>query len=188
MIEFWTSVALASGLLVFFLRLVLLEKSERERLDSESNLPLEQRIPRQFKNLQAVESQLWSAEEHRRANTWETASLRLRQTELKLVTDYVKGLREDFRRGDNIFGAVILHSPNIDILRELESQRLRLSLMFHVRFMVISFRLMTNSISVKELRRLTDIVATLTYEVRTVLATLEAAGHGEFVRSVLKRS
>jgi hypothetical protein len=188
MIQFWTPVALALGLLLFLLRMVLLERSERKRLDSESNVPLEQRIPQHFKDLRAVESQLWSAEEYNRVNTWETTRLRLRQTELKVVADYVKGLRADFRRGNNIFAAVILHSPNIRFLRGLEWQRLRLGLTFYLWFIAVSLRLMMNSISVKELRRLTDIVATLAYEVRTILAFLEDAGQGEFVKSILKRS
>jgi len=175
-------------LLIALVSLVLLEKSERKRIDSESHVPLEQRIPRNYKDLQSIESQLWSAEEHKRMNTWENTSLRLRQTELKVVADYLKGLRDDFKRGNSIFSAVILHSPNVKILRKLEWQRLRLSFTFWLWFMAISVRLLTNSISVKELRRLTDVVATLAYQLRTLLATLEEAGEGEFVKSLLKRS
>jgi hypothetical protein len=188
MIEFWMFIFLALALLGSLLGLLLIEKSEKRRLALDSELPPEHRVPRHYRNLSAVEKQLWSAEELKWARTWESARLELRPAELAVVTEYLRGLHEDFQRGSNIFGAVILHCPNIQSLCQLEWQRLRLRASFRIWFVMISLRLKMNSVSVEELRRITDVVTTLAYYVRTMLTALEQAGQSEFVQSVLRRS
>src|SRR5260370_14492672 len=135
-----------------------------------------------------IESKHWSAEEYKRAHSWESTNLSLRQAELRVVTEYLIGLRQDFERGNRIFGAVILHSPDFHILSQLEMRRLRLRLSFWTWYMLISLKLSVNSVSVKELKRLTDILATLAYQIRTMITNLDEAVHSDFVQSLLNRS
>lgn len=173
-------------LLAMFL-LSLKDISERRRLGVENGRPIGDRFPKHYKALQSVEGQLWNAEEHRRSESWESSIVHLGKTEAKIVNEYLIGLRDDFRRANNIFSAVLRHSPDFHRLRELESQRIRVILSFYLSLTVLLFRLkIARCTSIGELRRITDIVATLALEVRTVLQALESAGHGQFVESVLK--
>jgi hypothetical protein len=188
MIGFVVPIALALALLGLLLVLSHREKSEKRRLASEGYLPVEERVPRHYKMFTVIEKKLWSAEEYKRVHTWDSTNLSLRQTESKLVAEYLRGLREDFGRGNRIFGAVILHSPDVRILSQLERQRLRLRFSFWTWYVLISVKLRMNSVSVRELKRLTDVVATFAYQIRTMLIALEESGNSEFVRSVLSRS
>ena len=186
-VQFWIPVSIAVFLLLAMLRLSLKDISERKRLDAESSLPIRDRFPKHYKTLQSVEGQLWNAEEHRRSETWESSIVYLRNAEAKIVNEYLVGLRDDFRRANNIFSAVVRHSPDFRRLRELESQRVRVILSFYLSLTILLLRLkIGRCTSIRELRQITDIVATLALEVRTVLHALESAGHGQFVESVLK--
>jgi len=176
--------------LVLFGSLLLLlyrERSEKRRLASEENLPIEHRLPRHYRSFAEVEKKLWTAtEEYEQKGAWETARLSLRPPELKVVRDYLDGLREDFQRGNRIFLAVIRHSPDSSLLAQLEWQRSKIQVSFQLWYMVVSLRLSTDTISVKELRRPTDIVAALAYQVRTMLSIFEESGNAEFVQRILK--
>ena len=189
MIESGAFIALALILLGLLLGLLCSERSKKRRLASESDLLIEHRVPRHYKNFAEVEKKLWqAADNYKHTDAWEFTRLTLRSVELKVVRDYLQGLREDFQRGNRIFGAVILHSPNIHILGQLEWQRSKLQFSFRFWYMVISMRLGWNAVSVDELRRLTEIVATLAYHVRTMLKTFEESGNATFVEWILKNS
>jgi hypothetical protein len=180
---------LAIVLFVVLLRLLYRERSEMRRLAVEKDLPSEHRLPRHYRSFTELEKRLWLAtEELRGSRPWESARLRLRSPEAKVVREYVDGLHEDFERGNRIFTAVIRHSPDMKILGQLERQRLRAQLSFRVWYWFVAFRLKVDAISIHELRQLTDIVATLAYEVRTMLRVFEEAGNEEFVRSIVKNA
>jgi len=53
---------------------------------------------------------------------------------------------------------------------------------------LICFRLWTGQVSPSELRRLTDIVATLASEVRSMLNVFERSDNVDFVESLLRNS
>jgi hypothetical protein len=189
MIESGAFIALALILLGLLLGLLYSERSKKRRLASESDLLMEHRVPRHYKDFVEVEKKLWqAADNYKHTDAWEFTRLTLRPVELKVVRDYLQGLREDFRRGNRIFGAVILHSPNTRILGQLEWQRSKLQFSFRFWYMVISMRLGWNAVSVDELRRLTEIVATLAYHVRTMLKTFEESGNAKFVEWILRNS
>ncbi|SRR5712692_963496 len=182
-------VILAAALFASLLILVLREKSEKRRLALEKDLPIEQRLPRHYRSFAEVEKKLWLATEaYEQKGAWENMQLSVRPSELRIVRDYLAGLREDFHRGNRIFGAVILRSPNISFFTQLEFRRLMIQLSFHFWYRVICARLRTRAISVTELRRITDIVASLAYQVRIMLSIFENSGNTDVVQSILKNS
>ncbi len=189
MIESGAFIALALILLGSLLDLLYSERSQKRRLALESDLLIEHRIPRHYKNFVEVEKKLWqAADNYKRTDAWEFTRLTLRSAELEVVREYLRGLREDFQRGNRIFGAVILHSPNTRILGQLEWQRSKFQLSFRFWYLMISMRLGWNAVSVDELRRLTEIVTNLAYHVRTMLKTFEESGNTKFVEWILKNS
>lgn len=119
-------------------------------------------------------------------NDWESARLRLPPSEVRLVRDYVRRLWEDFDRGNRVYSAVVCRAPEMSMLVPLEWQRLRIQAAFGLWYFVITIRLRMRSVSMTELRRLTDITATLAYHVRTMLATFERCGNIDLVDSILK--
>ncbi|SRR5712692_2938387 len=179
---------LAFILLASVLLFLRQQRSQERRLAAERNLPREQRVPRHYRSFTEVENKLWMATaKHDQTRTWENVKLVLQPHELRVVQDYLCGLREDFERGNRIFGAVIIHSPKMNLFARLEWNRLKIELSYCRWSVVMWFRLRTGAIYVRELRRLTEVVATLAYHVRTMLSILERSGNMDFVDSILKR-
>lgn len=176
------------ALLACFFALLQRERSEKRRLDSDKNLDIYEHLPRHYRNLSGVEARLSMAEEYRLFHNWEAAKLNIRESEGSLVAEFLRGLRDDFRQGNRIFLAVILHSPEGRIVGRLEWERLQLQISFFFWYWLISARLRMKCVSVHELRRLTDVVATLAYKVRQTLALMEESGKAECVQSILRSS
>jgi hypothetical protein len=180
---------LAVALLVSLVLLLQRQHREERRLALEKDLPMERRLPRHYRSFAEVEKRLWLATEaYEQTSTWESKRLNLRSPQLRLLREYLRGLRQDLDRGNRIFGAVIAHSPNTGVLMRLEWQRLQTELSFHLWYSIVSVRLATRAVSVMELRRLTNIVASLAYEVRAMLANFERSGNTDFVEWILKTS
>ncbi len=165
------------------------ERRENRRLAREKDLPGGHRLPRHYRSFMEVEKKLWAATESlRQAGAWESTSVTVQSSEVKIVREYLRGLHEDFARGNRIYVAVIRHAPEMSLLAQLEWQRLRIHLSFYFLYRIVSWRLKLTAVSLPELRRLTDIVATLAYEVRTMLSALQQSGDAEFVESILKNA
>jgi hypothetical protein len=177
---------LLTVLMVQFLRQ---QKALERRIASQRALPREQLVPRHYKSFTEVESKLWQAvREQKRSGTWEELRFTQREPEFHIVREYVHGLREDFQRGHRIFGQIIIHSPEMKLFAQLEWERLKIELAYHFWRSVLGFRLRTVGVSIKELRQLTAIVATLAYRVRTMLTALDDTGNIQFVDSILRQS
>jgi hypothetical protein len=172
--------------LIYFLR------SQREierRISSQRNTPREQLVPRHYKSFTQVESALWAAvQEHKRSMTWEQVRFKAREPEFRIVRDYIDGVRDDFRRGHRIYGQVIIHSPEMQLFAQLEWQRVKIEFAYYKWCALTWLLLRTVGISVHDLRQLTEIVATLAYRVRSMLATFENSSQVEFVDSILRQS
>lgn len=114
--------------------------------------------------------------------------MKLRAAELQLARDYVQGLQKDFEIGSRIFAVVISRSPDVRILRQLEWQRIKIEFPYYTWRALICFRLWTGQVSPSELRRLTEIVATLACEVRSMMNVFERVNNVDFVESLLRNS
>lgn len=183
------SVILSLALFSSLLYLLYRERREKRRLAREKDLPNEHRLPRHYRSFTEMEKMLWiAAEALGQGRAWESAKLTLRPREANIVREYLRGLHEDFERGNRIYVAVIRHIPEMSLLAHLEWQRLRTQLSFRFWYRIESWRLGAMAVSLPELRRLTDIVATLAHQVRTMLAILEQSGNAEFVESILKNA
>ncbi len=181
--------ATVAVLLILAIIANLKEDNARERrAATQRDVPREQLLPRHYKSFVEIEKKLWTGrEDSERTVDWERAKIKLRADELRAVREYVKGLREDFARGNRIFSVVIGRSPNEEILKQLEWHRLlRTEFPYYVSLAVVRFRLQMNRVSPRELQRLTQAVATMAYEVRSILSVLENGGRGEFVESLLR--
>jgi hypothetical protein len=184
------------GPLIFGLVLLLLvilfldkQKDQSNRILIRRDLPREQLVPHRYKSFTAIENELWQAtNDLRRGREWDGVRFGHRQHEFEILNDYLLGLRQDFQQGDRIFGQVILHSPEIELFTQLEMERCRIEGSFYVWYALARLRLRTSGISVKELRRVTEIVANLAYRVRTILTALESSGNVGLVDSILKNS
>src|SRR5712692_5908504 len=172
--------------LISFLRQ---QKDIERRIASQRNTPREQLLPRHYKSFTEVEKTLWVAvHKQERSTVWEDVRFKGREPEFKIVRDYIYRLREDFQRGHRIFGQVIIHSPEMKLLAQLEWQRVKIELAYYKWCALAWLRLRTVGISIHDLRRLTEIVATLAYHVRLMLNTFENSGNVDFVDSILRQS
>lgn len=176
-------------LLLFSLVVYLKEqKAQQRRAETQRDLPREQLLPRHYKSFVEVENKLWAAaSENDRSAKWSAGSLRLQTTEAQLVREYVQGLRQDFAQANRIFSVVIGRSPSAEILTQMEAHRLKIEFPYGLLCALVRFRLWTNRVSVTELRRLTEVVATMAYEVRSMLNVLELSGHADFVEALLRK-
>src|SRR5258708_26899386 len=172
--------------LVVFLRQ---QKDIERRIASQKDVPRENLVPRHYKSFTEVEKTLWAAvQQQKRSTAWEDVRFKGREPEFQIVQDYLRGLREDFRRGHRIFGQVIIHSPEMKLFAQLEWQRVKIEFAYYRWCASAWLRLRTGGISINDLRQLTEIVATLAYRVRSMLNTFENSGNVEFVDSILRQS
>jgi len=185
MVSIALTVLLALALILFLRQ----QKDIERRIASQRNTPRDQLVPRHYKSFTHVESALWATvQEHERSMTWEGIRFTAREPEFRIVRDYIGGVREDFRRGHRIFGQVIIHSPEMKLFAQLEWQRMKIELAYYKWCVMAWLRLKTVGISIRDLRRVTEIVATLAYRVRLMLNTFENSGNVEFVNSILRQS
>lgn len=181
------SVFLAIALLFVTFAYLKAQKAQQGRIVTQRGLPREELLPGHYKSFVDVEKKLWEAAgESERSAKWDTTRIRLRPAESLLVREYVHGLSKDFEIGDRIFAVVISHSPEVEILRQLEWHRAKIEFSYYRWYLLISIRLWTGWTSPAELQRLTQVVATLAYEVRSMLNVFERSGHFDFVESILK--
>jgi hypothetical protein len=183
------SLILAAALL-YVTFVYLKQQSARERrIKTQRDLPREQLLPHHYTSFVEVENKLWAATaEGARTANWDTARIEFRSAELQLVRKYVRGLQEDFAIGNRIFAVVIGHSAEVKMLRQLEWQRIKIEFPYYVWHRLICFRLWMGQVSPGELRRLTEIVATLAYEVRSMLNVFERGGNVDFVEYLVRKS
>ncbi len=183
------SLILAAALL-YVTFVYLKQQSARERrIKTQRDLPREQLLPHHYTSFVEVENKLWAATaEGARTANWDTARIELRNAERQLVRDYVQGLQKDFEVGNRIFAVVMGHSPEVKMLRQLEWQRTKIEFPYYVWHRLICFRLWMGQVSPGELRRLTEIVATLAYEVRSMLNVFEQGGNVDFVEYLVRKS
>src|SRR6266481_2365335 len=160
--------------LIHFLRI---QRDIERRIASQRNTPRDQLVPRHYKSFTEVERTLW-----------EDVRFKGREPEFQIVQDYLRRVREDFRRGHRIYGQVIIHSPELKIFAELEWHRMKIEFAYYGWCALAWLRFRTIGISIHDLRQLTEIVATLAYRVRSMLQTFENSGNVEFVDSILRQS
>ncbi len=172
--------------LIHFLRI---QRDIERRIASQRNTPRDQLVPRHYKSFTEVERTLWGAvQQQKRSTVWEDVRFKGREPEFQIVQDYLRRVREDFRRGHRIYGQVIIHSPELKIFAELEWHRMKIEFAYYGWCALAWLRFRTIGISIHDLRQLTEIVATLAYRVRSMLQTFENSGNVEFVDSILRQS
>src|SRR5258708_2371471 len=181
---------MASIFLVVLLAIALIQflwtqRDIERRMASQRNTPRDQLVPRHYKSFTEVEKTLWEAVQQQKGLTaWEDVRFRGREPEFQIVQDYLRRVREDFRRGHRIYGQVIIHSPELKIFAELEWHRMKIEFAYYGWCALMWFRLRTVGISIHELRQLTEIVATLAFRVRSMLNTFENSVNVKFVDSI----
>ncbi len=183
------SLILAGALLYATFAFLKEQQARERRVAAQRDLPRERLLPHHYKSFAEVENKLWSATaEGARTAKWDTTRIQLQAAELQLAREYVQGLQKDFEIGNRIFAVVIARSPEVRILRQLEWQRIKIEFPYHTWYALICFRLWMGQVSPGELQRLTEIVATLAYEVRLMLNVFERGGNVAFVDSLLRNS
>ncbi len=180
--------AILAILLLFAVIALLRDDKARERRRAiQRDMPREQLLPRHYKSFVDIEKKLWEATEaSQRTADWERTRIKLRGVECHLVRDYVEGLREDFAQGNRIFSVVIGRSSDEQILKQLEWHRMKIEFPYYASLALVRFRLRMDRVSPRDLQRLTQAVATMAYEVRSILQVFERRGHGDFVESLLR--
>ena len=179
---------LAGGLLYVTFVYLKQQKARERRVATQRDLPREQLLPHHYKSFVQIENKLWAATAESARAKWDTARIKLPAAELRLVREYVRGLQKDFEVGNRVFAVVIGNSPELRMLRQLEWLRIKIEFPYHMWHAWISFRLWMGQISPGELRRLTEIVSTLAYEIRRMLNVFEQGGHVDLVEYLLKES
>jgi hypothetical protein len=181
------STILAILLLDVVIRLLREDKARERRVVMQRDLPRELLLPRHYKSFVDIEKRLWAAtEDSRRGAGWERTKIKLPAVELEAIRQYVRGLKEDFVRGNRIFAVVISHSHDEQILKQMEWHRIKIEFQYYKSLVSVGFRLRLDRVSPLELQRLTQAVATMAYEVRSMVQVLESQGRGEFVEALLR--
>lgn len=183
------SLILAGALLYATFAYLRQQQARERRVAAQRDLPRELLLPHHYKSFVEIEAKLRVATaEGVRTAEWDTARIKLGAAELQLVRDYVRGLKKDFEVGNRIFAVVMGHSPEVKMLRQLEWQRIKIEFPYHTWHAWICFRLWMGQVSPRELRRLTEIVSTLAYEVRRMLNVFEQGGHVDLVEYLVRKS
>jgi hypothetical protein len=181
------STILAVLLLDTVIRLLREDKARGRRLVTQRDLPRELLLPRHYKSFVEIERKLWAVtEDNQRTADWDRTRIKLPAVELLVVREYIRGLREDFAQGNRIFSVVIQHSPDEQILKQMEWHRIKMEFQYQTSLALVGFRLRMHRVSPRELQRLTQAVATMAYEVRSLVRVLESQGRGEFVEALLR--
>ena len=184
---------MASAILVILFLLLTFkylkdQKAQERRTATQRDLSREQLLPSHYKSFVEVENKLWAAVEENARPKWDAGTIRLRDAEVRLVRDYVRGLRQDFVQANRIFSIVISRSPSAKTLKQLERHRSKIELPYIALCAVVRLRLWTDRVSMRELRRLTELVASMAYEVRSMLNVFEQSGRFDFVETLLRKS
>jgi hypothetical protein len=177
------------AILLFYAIIAILreDKARERRIVAQRDLPREQLLPRHYKSFVDIEKRLWEAtEDSQRTADWDRTKIKLRPADLLVVREYVQGLREDFAQGNRIFSVVIGRSPDEKILTQLEGHRMKLEFPYYASLALVRFRLQMDRVSPRELQRLTQAVATMAYEVRSIVDLFEREGRSDFVESLLR--
>ena len=117
---------MASILLVVLLAIALIQflriqRDIERRIAAQRNTPRHQLVPRHYKSFTEVEKALWEiVQQQKRSTVWEDVRFKGREPEFQIVQDYLRRVREDFRRGHRIYGQVIIHSPELKIFAGIE--------------------------------------------------------------------
>lgn len=181
--------ALGLLLLAMLVLFVLQQMAQSRRLVGQQNVPREELVPHHYKSFTAIENELWNATNNLcEARTWDTLKFGQRPSEFEIVHIYLCGLRQDFQQGHRIFGQVISRAPKMETFAQLEAERCRIEVSFYIWYALACLRLRTSGVSIKELRHLTQIVATLAHRVRIFLTTLEQSAGLDAVDAILKNS
>jgi hypothetical protein len=181
--------ALGIVLLVSLILFLRQQKAQTRRIIAQQDVPCDQLVPRHYKSFTVIETDLWKAtNDLREARAWDAVRFGHHLHDFEILHNYLRGLRQDFQQGNRIFGRVISHSPEMEMFAQLEAERCRIEVSFYIWYALACFRLRTSGISIKELRHLTQIIATLAHRVRIFLNTLEHSGGLDAVDSILKNS
>jgi hypothetical protein len=182
-----TSAILAILLLYAVIALLREDQARERRIVMQRDLPREQLLPRHYKSFVEIENKLWAATEgDQRTSCWDNTSIKLRAAESQAVREYVYGLREDFAQGNRIFSVVIGRSPEERILKQMDWHRIKIEFRYYTSLVLVGFRLRIDRVSPRELRQLTQAVATMAYEVRSIVEFFEREGRSDLVESVLR--
>jgi hypothetical protein len=169
------------------IRLLREDKTRERRVATQRDLPRELLLPRHYKSFVEIERKLWAATaDSKRGAGWDRMKIKLPAVELEVVREYVRGLRQDFAKANRIFGVVVSHSQDEQVLKQIEMRRIKLEFQYHTSLVLVRFRLRMHRVSPWELQRLTQAVATMAYEVRSMVQVLESQGRGEFVETLLR--
>jgi hypothetical protein len=182
-------VSLVLAILLIYATFALLkeQKARQQRVDTQRDTPHEHLLPRHYKSFVEVENMLWATTaENARTAEWDATRIKLGAAELQLVREYVQGLQQDFEIGNRIFAVIVSHSPEVKTFRQLEWHRVKIEFPYYNWRTLIRFLLWIRRISPRELKQLTQIVATLAYEVRRMLNSIEEEGHADTVESLLR--
>ncbi len=91
----------------------------------------------------------------------------------KLTRQFLAGLDGDFSRLDRLGRTVAALAPELS--QRLEAERFWLGLQFRFLYRVVQVRLMTGSVSITQLARLTDLLGSLAAQIEAAMAALEEA-------------
>lgn len=171
-------------LMVLFLRA---QYDLRRRIAAQKNSPKEELVPRHYKMFTEVERKLWAAVQNQGLDS-EQVKFTAREPEFQIIREYIRGVSDDFRRTRNIWGRIILRCPEGKLFAQLEWERIKTEFAYYRWRLFSGLRLRTAGMTIGDLRQLTDIVASASYRVRTMLNRLEQQGHGQFVDSILRQS
>jgi hypothetical protein len=116
------SVLLFASLVVFWRQ----QNDIARRMAAQKNVSREELVPRHYKSFTEVERQLWAAvQEHKLGSDLERVRFKVREPEFQIIRDYVRGVRDDFKRGHRIWGQIIIRCPEGKLLAQLEWQRIK---------------------------------------------------------------
>lgn len=166
--------------ILFLLSLIvyLKEHEAQQRRAKTRDLPREL-LPHHYLCFVIVENRLWVAASENERGKWFSGSIRLQTFEATLAREFVQGLRQDFAQANRIFSIVMNRSSSAKILTQMEAHRIKMSFAYYIFSTLVRLRLLTDRVSLKELRRLTNIVSTMAYEVRMMLDAWEFSGRGD---------
>ena len=174
MSELTITILAAVGLAALLLWLLRPHRHRAEAPSSQMDLKLGSVLPKHYLFLPQVRQALSAADEKylREVAPPDVADRALRERR-KVARCFLAGLREDFSNLERLRRMVAALSPVIS--REMETERVLLSLRFHLLYGLVWLRMSTGNIPMQNIERLTGLVgrlATLMQQAMTAVSAL----------------
>jgi len=173
MSEIAIAVSLAGGLGLLIVWMLLEGRRSANTVRSAADLNLKESLPRNYQYYPQIRQALSQADRsYLRASAPPGIAQQALRERTAIARRFMDGLLEDFNNLERLGRMVAALSPVIS--REHETDRLLLSLQFHLFYRLVRLRLLTGRVPLDQIGHLTELVGRLTSRIELSISAIAA--------------